>query len=71
MTTTTTQDSQVHSRKTGATTVQVAERFVVSEQSVRRWARSGRIPAYRAGSQFRFDLAEVEEALRFHTDHDE
>ena len=71
MKTSTPQDSHTPSQKAGATTMQVAERFLVSEQSVRRWARSGRIPAYRTGSQFRFDLADVEEALRFHGDDDE
>ena len=54
----------MNSERTSATTSQVAERFAVSAQSVRRWARSGRVPAYRAGSQFRFDLNEVEDALR-------
>ena len=71
MTTSTSETSHTPSQKSGATTMQVAERFLVSEQSVRRWARSGRIPAYRAGSQFRFDLAEVEDALRFHGEDDE
>ena len=54
----------MNSERTSATTSQVAELFAVSAQSVRRWARSGRVPAYRAGGQFRFDLNEVEDALR-------
>jgi excisionase family DNA binding protein len=48
----------------GATTEDVAARFRVTAQSVRTWARQGKIPAYRVGSQYRFDLDAVEEALR-------
>ncbi len=48
----------------GATTEEVARRFRVCGESIRRWARSGRIPAFRAGGQYRYDLAAVEEALR-------
>ena len=48
----------------GVTTEEVARRFAVCTESVRRWARSGRIPAFRAGGQYRYDLAAVEEALR-------
>jgi len=49
---------------TGLTAEEIAARFKVTAQSVRAWARAGRIPAYRAGTRFRFDLAEVEKALR-------
>ena len=48
----------------GATTEEVARRFRVCGESIRRWARAGRIPAFRAGGQYRYDLAAVEEALR-------
>ena len=48
----------------GATTEEVARRFRVCGESIRRWARAGRIPAFRAGGQYRFDLDEVEAALR-------
>ena len=51
----------------GATTEEVARRFTVCTESVRRWARAGRIPAFKAGGhghQYRFDLEAVEEALR-------
>ena len=47
----------------GSTTRQVAERFKVCDETVRRWARGGRIPAYRAGV-YRYDIDAVEEALR-------
>ena len=50
--------------RSGMTTSSLARRFVVSEQTVRRWAMSGRIPSFRAGSVLRFDLNEVEAALR-------
>jgi|GEM_PF-3071455 len=47
----------------GATASQVAERFHVAEKSIRRWAQSGLIPAYRTGRVWRFDLDLVEESL--------
>ncbi|MCK6574671.1 helix-turn-helix domain-containing protein [Myxococcota bacterium] len=50
--------------RAGATAAEVAERFRVSTETVRRWARSGRVPTFRAGLLLRFDLAEVEAALR-------
>ena len=50
--------------RAGATTAQVAQRFVVSPETVRRWARSGRVPAFRAGFLLRFDLQEVEAFVR-------
>ena len=50
--------------RAGATTAQVAERFRVSGETVRRWVRSGRVPSFRAGLLLRFDLDEVEQALR-------
>ncbi len=53
---------------TSLTAAEVADRFRVTAQSVRAWARAGRIPAYRVGSQLRFDLHEVEAALRLQAD---
>ena len=64
----TTTPDETTSRQQGATTGEVAERFKVCEESVRRWARSGRIPAYQAGAVYRFDLEAVEEALRLRAD---
>ena len=48
----------------GATADQVAARFRVTAASVRKWAREGKIPSFKAGTVFRFDLHAVEEALR-------
>lgn len=48
----------------GMTASEIAEHFGVTEKSVRRWALTGCIPAFRAGSRLRFDLEEVEAALR-------
>lgn len=50
--------------RVGATASEVAERFRVCAETVRRWARSGRVPAFRAGTLLRFDINEVEHALR-------
>ncbi len=48
----------------GVTTNEIARRFGVCAESIRRWARAGRIPAFRAGGRYRFDIRAVEEALR-------
>ena len=48
----------------GATTADVAARFGVTPQTVRSLALAGRIPHYRLGARLRFDLDEVEDALR-------
>ena len=68
-TTTTMAPGKTANRQQGATTGDIAERFRVCEESVRRWARSGRIPAYRAGTVYRFDLDAVEDALRLRAGH--
>ncbi len=44
---------------------ELAATLGVDERTAARWARSGRIPSYRAGRQWRFDAAEVLAALRF------
>lgn len=36
-------------------TMQAAERFGVTEQTIRAWCRSGRIPAQRVGREWRID----------------
>lgn len=51
-------------RREGASASVVAERFHLHPETIRRWARAGRVPAYRAGKSWRFDLTEVEAALR-------
>jgi excisionase family DNA binding protein len=44
---------------------QVAEHFGVALRTVRRWTKDGTIPAHRIGPKLlRFDLAEVDAALR-------
>jgi excisionase family DNA binding protein len=43
-------------RKRYATTEQVADRYAVSAESVRRGVRDKRLPALRVGRQLRFDL---------------
>ena len=48
----------------GATADEVAARFRVTPASVRKWARAGRIPSFRLGTVYRFDLDAVEAAIR-------
>lgn len=45
------------------TTTELAERLGVTPATVRRWASSGRVPAYRVHNRLRFDVAEVEQRL--------
>lgn len=54
----------------GVTADEVAARFRVTAASVRKWARLGRIPSFKAGTVFRFDLEDVEQALRLNADND-
>ena len=51
-------------RQNHVTTDEIARRFDVCTESIRRWARAGRIPAFRAGGRYRFDIEAVERALR-------
>jgi excisionase family DNA binding protein len=46
------------------TTDQLAEALGLSPNTVRRWARQGRIPVLRCGGDFRFVFDEVVDALR-------
>ena len=47
------------------TTQALAERLGVQADTIRRWARNGRIPTYRIGQKtLRFDHAEVIDVLR-------
>lgn len=42
----------------------VARRFRVSQATVSRWARTGRLPSFRTpGGQFRFDRAQIDALL--------
>ena len=44
----------------------VAERLRMSENTVRRWAQSGKLPAYRLGphGDYRFDPDKIAEYLK-------
>jgi excisionase family DNA binding protein len=59
-------DKQNEKQREGLSAEAVAERFGIHPETVRRWARAGKIPAFRAGVGWRFDLDEVEAALRSH-----
>lgn len=43
---------------------ELADKLALPPASVRRLAREGRLPCYRAGRLLRFDLAEVRAALK-------
>ena len=41
----------------------VAEHLSVSQDTVRNWLKSGRLPTYKAGKQYKFRLSEVDKLL--------
>lgn len=46
---------------------EVAEILRVGRATVYRWAEQGRLPAIRVGSTVRFNLADVQQVLRSHS----
>lgn len=42
----------------------VAEHLSVSQDTVRNWLKSGRLPTYKAGKQYKFRLSEVDKLLK-------
>ena len=46
------------------TAKQVAERLNCSSSAIRRLAAKGRIPSYRVGDEYRFEIDEVLRAMR-------
>ncbi len=44
----------------------VAQRLSLDESTVRKWARTGRLPSYKMGRSVRFDPSEVDEFVRRH-----
>lgn len=41
----------------------VAEHLSVSQDTVRNWLKSGKLPTYKAGKQYKFRLSEVDRLL--------
>ena len=41
----------------------VAEHLSVSQDTIRNWLKSGRIPTYKAGKQYKFRLSEIDKLL--------
>ena len=41
----------------------VAEHLSVSQDTIRNWLKSGKIPTYKAGKQYKFRLAEIDKLL--------
>jgi excisionase family DNA binding protein len=46
------------------TVEEVSDRLRVEPKTVRRWARSNKLPAYKAGREWRVDAGELELLLR-------
>lgn len=41
----------------------VAEHLSVSQDTIRNWLKSGKIPTYKAGKQYKFRLSEIDRLL--------
>lgn len=41
----------------------VAEHLSVSQDTIRAWLKSGKIPTYKAGKQYKFRLSEIDALL--------
>lgn len=46
------------------TAQEIAKRLSLNYQTVMRWAREGKIPAYKTGKNFLFDVSEVDRAIK-------
>ena len=42
----------------------VAEHLSLSQDTVRTWIKEGKLPAYKAGKQYKFKISEVDEWVR-------
>ena len=51
----------------GLSAREVAARFGLHPETIRRWARRGKLPAFHTGLMWRFDVSDVESALRAET----
>lgn len=41
----------------------VAEHLSVSQDTIRNWLKSGKLPTYKAGKQYKFRLSEIDKLL--------
>lgn len=42
----------------------VAEHLGVSQDTIRNWLKSGKLPTYKAGKQYKFRLSEIDQMLK-------
>ena len=42
----------------------VAEHLSVSQDTIRNWLKTGKIPTYKAGKQYKFRISEIDELLK-------
>ncbi len=42
----------------------IAKHLSVSQDTVRNWLKSGKLPTYKAGKQYKFRLSEVDQMLK-------
>lgn len=46
------------------TAQEIAKRLSLTYETVMRWARDGKIPAYKTGKNFLFNIEEVDRAIK-------
>ncbi len=44
--------------------VDIADHLSVSQDTIRNWLKSGKIPTYKAGKQYKFRISEIDALLK-------
>lgn len=56
-------DQEVKTEEKWVNLADVAEHLSVSQDTIRNWLKSGKLPTIRAGKQYKFRLSEVDKLL--------
>ncbi len=56
-------DQEVKTEEKWVNLADVAEHLSVSQDTIRNWLKSGKLPTIRAGKQYKFRLSEVDRLL--------
>lgn len=56
-------ESELRTEERWVNLADVAEHLSVSQDTIRNWLKSGKLPTYKAGKQYKFRLSEVDELL--------
>ena len=58
-----TNSTEVRTEEKGVNLADVAEHLSVSQDTIRNWLKSGKLPTIKAGKQYKFRLSEVDKLL--------